>query len=451
MSDRTKYDNDEPQYSSAAQCISLRILGHCFIPEYTHQCFDGEWIRGYQPPHLVERPHESHLNHEVATHELQAIVVLSPSCGAAHVDLIIRNIKQKQSREGLERQRKRRKLFKTEAEAASEIDDDEEEYEDPISDNEDEHSDAGRTRHRRMHPDEILERLSRALPELSNNKALTEGEYLRQPIGKVLKTYARAAIRGEDDDEFILTLADSQQAADYHSMVQNLAIFFIESADGVNLHQSNAGGYWKVMYLFQKHGTRRYSLCGFLTLFHFHSPFRKPTAGIIMRICQALLLPPYQRQGHGKVMLRAVHEIAMQSEQIVEINVEDPAPGFVALRNRVDYELLVDSIKSDEPWLPHRYLESDSFPTLQEQDRNRAATLGRITPRQVQIAYELYKLDQLPPGGDGKQYRLMVKKRLLKLHQERLSMCKTKEERQNLLAEIWREVFGEYRAILNKK
>ena len=170
-----------------------------------------------------------------------------------------------------------------------------------------------------------------------------------------------------------------------------------------------------------------------------------------MRICQALLLPPYQRQGHGKVMLRAVHEIAMQSDQIVEINVEDPAPGFVALRNRVDYELLVDSIKSDEPWLPPRYLEGDRFPTLQEQDRNRAATLGRITPRQVQIAYELYKLDQLPLNGDEKQYRLMVKKRLLKHHRERLSMCKTKEERQILLAEMWREVLAEYRAILKRK
>ena len=150
-------------------------------------------------------------------------------------------------------------------------------------------------------------------------------------------------------------------------------------------------------------------------------------------------------------MLRAVHEIAMQSEQIVEINVEDPAPGFVALRNRVDYELLVDSIKSDEPWLPPTYLERASFPTLQEHDRNRAATLGRITPRQVQIAYELYKLDQLPPGDDEKQYRLMVKKRLLKLHRERLSMCKTKEERQILLAEIWREVLKGVQSNLEKE
>ena len=233
MADHAKYDDDEPQYSSAAQCISLHILGHDFIPEYTHQCFDGEWIRGYQPPYPVERPHKSHVNHEVATHELQATVVLSPSCTAAHVDLMIRSIKRKQQHEGVEQQRKRRKLLKLEAEsAASEInhgndeDDDDEEYKESISDNDDEHSDAGRTRHRRMHPDEILERLSRGLPELSKDKNLTEGEYLRQPVGKVFKTYTRAGIRGDNDKEFILTLADSQQAADYHAMVSKSSRLF---------------------------------------------------------------------------------------------------------------------------------------------------------------------------------------------------------------------------------
>ena len=150
-------------------------------------------------------------------------------------------------------------------------------------------------------------------------------------------------------------------------------------------------------------------------------------------------------------MIRAVHDICKESEEIVEINVEDPAPGFVALRNRVDYELLVESLESDEPWLSPNFLQNDGFPTLQEKDMNRAASVGCITPRQVQIAYELYKLHQLPQDVDEKPYRLMVKKRLLKLHREKLSTCKTKEERQILLAEIWRELFKEYKAILKRK
>mmetsp|Transcript_14450 Transcript_14450/g.23905 ORF Transcript_14450/g.23905 Transcript_14450/m.23905 type:complete len:464 (+) Transcript_14450:57-1448(+) len=456
-------DTDEPQRSSSAECITLRILSHKFEAEYTHQCFDGEWIRGYQPYH-VHGTHKSHANHAVASHEVHAMVTLSPSCDSCHVELSIR---RKQKEQAVENRPKRRKLITVEENSTfedSNDEEDEDEYQDDDeygdestnrgSETEDDHSDAGTTRHRRMHPDEILERLGRALPKIcTNNKTLIEDDHLRKPIGKIVKTYTRPGKDGAADEEFILTLADSDEAADYHEQVQNLALFFIESADGVSLKQNNAGGYWKAMYLFQKRGTRRYALCGYLTLFHFSSPFRKPKPGIIVRVCQALLLPPYQRRGHGKAMLRAVHDMAEESDDIVEINVEDPAPGFIALRNRVDYELLAESLETDEPWLPPKYLKKTGFPTLADKDTTLAATMGRITTKQVQIAYELFKLQDLPTDNAdlGKQYRLMVKKRLLKLHREQLSVCKTKEERQILLAEIWREVFRDYNAVLKKK
>ena len=117
-------------------------------------------------------------------------------------------------------------------------------------------------------------------------------------------------------------------------------------------------GYWNVLYLFHKAGPNRYALAGYMTLFYFDSPFRKPRPGTIVRVCQVLILPPYQRQGHGRKMLHCVHDLTVMSvakkpmaggkpprspvpgvpSDVVEINVEDPAPSFVALRNRVDYE-----------------------------------------------------------------------------------------------------------------
>lgn len=468
--------NDEPQYSSSAQCITLRMIGQEFEPEYTHQCFDGEWIRGYQP-YIIRGSHKSHANHAVASHEVQATVTLSPSCESCHVELSIRRKRKQKAARAIESRPKRRKLDTVEENSAfedsndeqeedgvdsidssddEEDNDEEEEYREEStakgSETEDDHSDAGTTRHRRMHPDEILERLGRALPKLyTDNKNVIEDDHLRKPIGKVVKTYTRPSNNEGAPEEFTLTIADSE-AADYHKQVQNLALFFIESADGVSLKQNNAGGHWKAMYLFQKRGTRRYALCGYLTLFHFSSPFRKPKPGTIVRICQALLLPPYQRRGHGKAMIRAVHDMAQESDDIVEINVEDPAPGFIALRNRIDFELLVESLETDQPWLPPKYLNQNDFPTLVDKDITPAATMGRLTTKQVQIAYELYKLRDLPTDDVHleKQYRLMVKKRLLKLHREQLSVCKTKEERQILLAEIWREVFRKYKAILKR-
>ena len=35
--------------SSAAACITLTLLGKTFRPEFTHQLFEGEVIRGYEP------------------------------------------------------------------------------------------------------------------------------------------------------------------------------------------------------------------------------------------------------------------------------------------------------------------------------------------------------------------------------------------------------------------
>jgi hypothetical protein len=94
-------------------------------------------------------------------------------------------------------------------------------------------------------------------------------------------------------------------------------------------------------------------------------------------------------------MLRAVHELPCNQIKIVEINVWKILPGFVALRNRVDDELLVDSIKVGRAMAATTgYLEGDRFPTL-------AGTRGIVQPRwdalhpvKCRSPYELYKLDR---------------------------------------------------------
>ena len=45
--------------SSASACISLNCLGkYMFKPVFTHQCFDNERIRGYQPSVAAARNSE---------------------------------------------------------------------------------------------------------------------------------------------------------------------------------------------------------------------------------------------------------------------------------------------------------------------------------------------------------------------------------------------------------
>jgi hypothetical protein len=126
-------------------------------------------------------------------------------------------------------------------------------------------------------------------------------------------------------------------------------------------------GEWEVLYLFrQEGGTAAQCFVGYLTIFIFNNPLK----GQGLRICQILILPPFQRQGtsrlggvwlelcsglmviyvwagHGARMLRWVYESARSRELVFEVTVEDPAPTFSMLRNGVDLQdLLLRKVKS---------------------------------------------------------------------------------------------------------
>merc|ERR1712194_794087 len=115
-------------------------------------------------------------------------------------------------------------------------------------------------------------------------------------------------------------------------------------------------------------------------------------------------------------------------QEIVLINVEDPAPGFVALRNKVDLQWFNDH---PEYWSDsHKMVDiSDEafFASIPEVEAIQVAAKAKITPRQVHIVNEMQKLHYLETSdtlsGVGKEelerrYRLLVKRRLNKDHRE---------------------------------
>lgn len=466
---------DEPRYSSAAQCIRISLLGESFGPEFTHQCFVGETIRGYQPYNYLDdndKRHPSHRHHQDSTHELCIRVELSPSCQTCVVEIETRK-KQRQIllvRGG--RRSKRQKVAistddKVKDDKENEDDDDDDRFEpeeDGSDDDDDEEFTAsgddddedvvsagkeeeeGPTRRRRMPVDEIRQQLSKALPKIVTEQ---QPDFLRRPLGKVVEEYSCKR------QDFCLAVSDGKAVAEYHTQVQKLAIFFIETADEVDVSDDKEG-FWSVLYLFRKHAANKYSLAGYVTLYHFPSPFRKPIPGTVVRVCQALILPPYQRSGHGRRMLHAVFQLPKETatgDPIVEINVEDPAPGFAAMRNRVDLERF---LADKNGWFESIDIrDANFFEPLKETVAVEVATRARITPRQVHVVYELHKLQQLNDYVSTrnreefeKKFRLMVKKRLNKQHREELGACRTKTEMQEMLSKLFDECFEQYRKIL---
>ena len=495
--------------ATAGTCIEFCHLGKTFSPEFTHQIFDGEVIPGYKTSIDKGKPSVSSSSEQSCTNTdlvvasnadcIKIQVSLSPSCETCRVQLSIETVPEGDKYQADES--RKRKLEESENEKPTK----------KVCFNMSDTSNAPPSADasaplEKIQPKEILERLGPALPpmdalvfidgkkSLEKDNRCTKSDvaqgYLTTPIGTKLREYQQG------DDVFILCLATPDEVVkSYHNQIQKLALWFIETADGVDLGNTD-GGSWKVLYLLRQHKLdnkedARYSLAGYTTLYSFYSPFRKPQPGHVMRICQVIILPPYQRKGHGRKLLEAVYDFAHEKlcareegqESIREINVEDPAPGFTALRNSLDYQFLfrarwhqcdgsieTNSLFANEKEnsfaVPDRYLSEECFENIQERDVQEISIKSKLTRRQVQIAYEIFKLQQRNARlmkvnnlGEGnqekidaiqKQYRLMVKRRLNQTHKEDLGACKNKQEKKEKLEELFQEALEQYQRIVGK-
>ena len=62
----------------------------------------------------------------------------------------------------------------------------------------------------------------------------------------------------------------------------------------------------------------------------------------MLRVAQALVLTPFQRQGHGEALLRSCYRLG-ESIRAREVQVEDPALAYARLRRATDARRVVSS------------------------------------------------------------------------------------------------------------
>lgn len=529
---------DEPRFSSAALCIRLKHLGRTFRPEFTHQCTENESWPGCRPLQAalaeateqlttanhdgVSSPpteakgcpsgrllHKSHLGHELATSELDVHVVLSPSCRLCHVNIRRVPVPPTSITNGLPPTGATATTTPPSFEDRGVSGGKENEERDSKRAKRDGPASAGPTPKLAPVCDpsgnaavyappclsnaEILQKLRNGLPDVLTDSETVEGDFLTEPLGLVLEEFSIPPASADDKGRnFVVTIADGQSpdVASYHSSVQRLALLYIENADDVDVSATD-NGFWKVMYIFEKQGgeapigcsaSPRYSLVGYFTLFHFIALFHKPEPGLIVRICQALVLPSHQGQGHGRRLMQAVHDVAHggrydagaiyrgnngATRNVVLVNVEDPAPGFAALRNGTDLAL-VRNRGGGWDWpggcvltAAGRAAESESFfSTLTEQTVLDLSAKAKIVPRQVHIVNELLKLGAVLDhrrGGERtpdeqeeieKKFRLLVKRRLNKELREELGSLSTKDEKKALLADAFEAELKSHRRLV---
>jgi len=540
---------DEPKWASASLCITLNHLGKKIRPEYSHQLVGDECWRGHRPDVSVLRIaaaeykssikvekdvsttsseqssrailHKSHKNHDTVRSQLEIRVMLSPSCQKCCVDLIRTEGNSGEvdnSTEGEPNTKRRRTDMGSDfpqqtSLSSSDPSRETNQLEDikPVS------STSESISLFPMTDSEIISNLCKALPPITSrddNKSNVEDCFLSEPIGDIMEKYSIPASEkaggnlstsdSVDNDKrqstknFVLTIADGRlpYVSEYHRSVQKLALFYIENADTVDVANDGNGGFWKVMYIFQKHDDDnkekkrfKYSLVGYFTVFHFIALFHKPVPGLILRICQALILPPFQGEGHGRQLLQTVYNLAHQDSQqlsvsggdeyndIIQVNVEDPAPAFTALRNKMDLELVLENYK-DWNWpekgstwsstMSKSLASNDKlklfFSAIAEKEASEMSITAKITPKQIHIANELFKLKAIRANAgqhvDGASnvdkdtierfFRLMVKRRLNREHRDELLEQPTKDDQKAMLAKLFDKQLEGYERILSK-
>jgi histone acetyltransferase 1 len=199
-----------------------------------------------------------------------------------------------------------------------------------------------------------------------------------------------------------------------HTKMQVFLLFYIEASSFIDSNDK----IWELLTVYERVGQHVYFL-GYTTLYRW---VVLPSLRKRLRVSQFMLLPLYQKQGHGSRLYEQVMLLADKRDYI-EVNIEDPSPGFQYMRD------LFDMRRCRE----HGFYQADGksgndIPMcLRQWDdayaKNVASKL-RITTQQVRRCYEAFRLS-VTDRDDAeayKSYRLDVKGRLYKYYQEELSV-----------------------------
>ena len=187
------------------------------------------------------------------------------------------------------------------------------------------------------------------------------------PPGEKVSSYTR---NGEQYEIWAASLSDSRMK-ELVDNIQILITMFIEGGQFINLEDVEwTLDRWRVYLSYKKLSTTAasnispYNFIGYATTYRFYRFQAPPKAksGIEtpstletfpsttqlsakmlpsrLRISQFLILPDYQRGGHGSALYNAIYAEALADHTIVEMTVEDPSEEFDKLRDVNDFKLL---------------------------------------------------------------------------------------------------------------
>ncbi|KZS98869.1 histone acetyltransferase type B [Sistotremastrum niveocremeum HHB9708] len=294
-----------------------------------------------------------------------------------------------------------------------------------------------------------------------------------KPLGNLIHTYTRRK-RSGDDEELVKngdnesdekrtfevyhvsphTTWETPGFREYHRRMQIFILLYIEGGSYIQEDEDR----WEFVVLYEKKKTQRedgqtlesYHFVGYSSLY----PFWFYEDKTRLRLSQFVVLPPYQKQGHGSALYNAIYANIVSRETVAELTVEDPSEAFEDLRDKNDLLML----------LKHEQFNLEGFGPGEKDGVKKKGKLGppadkpwvekwrrdlKIAGRQFARLVEMLILRSLDPldAQARRAYRLQVKERLYRFNYEQLIQLE-KEERLEKLEETFQNVHEDYQRLL---
>ncbi|XP_060573241.1 histone acetyltransferase type B catalytic subunit-like [Ruditapes philippinarum] len=256
-----------------------------------------------------------------------------------------------------------------------------------------------------LKPDDVVGSLSKELPpgyytNIDDFSAALAKDVNFKPYGELLHSYT--VNKDGEDRQFEIYKTDIECPGfrEYHERLQTFILFYIDAASFIDVDDER----WTFYLLFEKYkkdGNPMYAIAGYMTVYKYYAyPCRTRP-----RISQVLVLPPFQKQGHGAQLLQTFYNGCYGDSDILDITVEDPSENFQRLRDFVDARNCMN-LKSFQPAKLHEGFDDDMS--------HEARLKLKLNSKQARRIYEILRLKATSEADKEKfrQYRLDIKRRL---------------------------------------
>ncbi|WFD36135.1 histone acetyltransferase [Malassezia cuniculi] len=281
--------------------------------------------------------------------------------------------------------------------------------------------------------------------ELADIAAKEAGTFC--PPGEIVARYTHAprAARGlfsraPREREYVIFHAtwDTPRFREWHDAARIFTLFFIEGASYIDADETN----WEFYLLYEREDTPSgdaWHFVGYTSLYRF---WCWPDS-VRLRLSQFVVLPPYQKQGHGSRLYATVYDRMLADPQVCEFAVEDPSEAFDRLRDSADLRRLTQPDGIGRSAALDGKLRAPLDRTWSKDMRKKL----KMAPRQWARILEMLQLTMLRDDAEQlRAYRLQVKGRLYRVNKEILSQL-PRTQRLEKLHETFLAVVDEYAEI----